>query len=153
MSKPRILIIEDDPDGRRSVVEALQDGGFAVESAARGGEGALAFRNGAFEAVLTDLVLPDIDGVEVMARIKRQDPEVPVLIMTAYGTVSSAGQAMKQGAYDYVTKPLDLDDLQSKLARALETRRLRGDVRRLADAFHGRYGVEAMVAAFRALQQ
>ncbi len=146
MPKPRILILEDDPDGLRSVREAVEDMGFVAVAAAKGVEGVRRFEEEGADTVLTDLVMPDIDGLEVMKRIRGRDADVPILIMTAYGSVSSAVQAMKQGAYDYITKPLDLDDLQAKLTRALETRRLRGDVQRLTVAVHGKYGVAAMVA-------
>jgi DNA-binding NtrC family response regulator len=82
----------------------------------------------------------------VLNRIQRIDSRMPVLIMTAYGSVSSAVGAMKSGAYDYITKPLDLDDLQSKLARAVETRRLRAEVAQLERSVGERYGAAAMVA-------
>jgi two-component system response regulator HydG len=148
MAKPCILIIEDDPDGRLSVTEVVEDMGLEAEAVGTGGEGVRCFEaRPEFDAVLTDLVLPDIDGLEVLRRIRSRDGAVPVLIMTAYGSVASAVQAVKQGAYDYITKPLDLDDLQSKLTRAVETRRLRGDVKRLSGAFHRRYGLDTMVAA------
>jgi two-component system response regulator HydG len=146
MTKSRVLVIEDDPDGRRSVTEALQDGGLAVESATKGGDGVRMFREGAFNAVLSDLVLPDIDGLEVFKRIRQADALVPVLIMTAYGTVSSAVQALKDGVYDYITKPLDLDELQAKVLRAVETHRLRTEVAQLAKTIHDRHSAANMVA-------
>lgn len=152
MPIPRILIIEDDPDGLRSVREAVDEMDFEAVTATRGADGVRRFEADGADLVLTDLVMPDIDGMEVMKRIRKRDADVPILIMTAYGSVSSAVQALKQGAYDYITKPLDLDDLQAKLTRALETRRLRVDVRRLTDAVHGRYGVAAMVAESPAMR-
>jgi len=146
MKKPRILIIEDDPDGRRSVVEAVEDGGFEAVSAATGKEGVKLFQEGEFDSVLSDLVLPDIDGIEVLARIRKMDEQMPVLIMTAYGTISSSVKALKNGAYDYITKPLDLDDLQSKIRRAVETRALRSEVSSLQKSMHSRYSSSSIVA-------
>jgi DNA-binding NtrC family response regulator len=143
----RILVVEDDPDGCRSVREAVEDIGFEAVVAMTGQEGVDLFEKGRFDAVLSDLVLPDIDGIEVLAHIRRIESDVPVMIMTAYGTVSSAVDALKSGAYDYITKPLDLDDLQSKVARAVETRRLRMRVSNLEESMHERYGVSSIVAA------
>jgi two-component system response regulator AtoC len=150
--KPTILIIEDDPDGARSVSEAAADGGFEVTLATTGREGVERFREHTPDVVLTDLVLPDIDGVEVLDRVQRLDREVPVIVMTAYGSVSSSVKAMQTGAYDYITKPLDLDDLQSKLRRAAETSRLRRQVDRLSASVRSRFSATAMVAESPAMQ-
>jgi two-component system response regulator HydG len=146
MSEARVLIVEDDPHGSRSVAEAVRDLGFKAVTAMTGEEGVGLFREGAFDAVLSDLVLPDIDGIEVLTRIRRVDNQVPVLIMTAYGSVSSAVDALKSGAYDYLAKPLDLDDLQSKISRAVELHRLRGQVARLNAEMTDRYSARSMVA-------
>jgi DNA-binding NtrC family response regulator len=146
MKKPVILIVEDDRDGCRSVKEAIEDAGFEAAVAMKGEDGVQMFRDAPADVVLTDLVLPDIDGLEVLSRIRKLDSQVPILIMTAYGSVSSAVQALKSGAYDYITKPLDLDDLQSKIARALETHRLRSEVEQLHQSIHERYGVSSIVA-------
>ena len=111
------------------------------------------FREREFDAVLSDLVLPDIDGVEVLSRIRKQDDQTPVIIMTAYGSVSSSVKALKAGAYDYITKPLDLDDLQSKLKRAVETRALRTRVSELSQSLYKEYSVQAMVAQSEAMRE
>lgn len=147
MTKARVLIIEDDPDGRRSVVDAVEDGGFSVTAVATGQDGIDLFADGEFDVVLSDLVLPDIDGISVLEQIRKQTANIPVIIITAYGTVSSSVRAMKSGAYDYITKPLDLDDLQSKLARAVETSQLRGEVNRLRKSVKSRHTAESMIAA------
>ncbi len=146
MSKPRILIIEDDPDGRRSVEEAIEDLGFEAHAVGGGEAGVKAFAEQAFDVVLSDLVLPDIDGIEVLRRIRRLDEGAPVLIMTAYGSVPSSVAALKAGAYDYITKPLDLDDIQSKITRAAEARNLRREVAQLHASLRSRYSARQMVA-------
>jgi len=146
MTRPRILIVEDDRDGSRSVAEAVEDIGFEAVTAQTGEEGVRRCREQRFEAVLSDLMLPDIDGLRVLAEVRKTDREAPVLIMTAYGSVQSAVEALKSGAYDYITKPLDLDDLQSKVKRAVETRRLRGEVAQLQQTIHNRYSADSMVA-------
>jgi len=153
MAQPRVLIIEDDPHGRRSVVDAVTDAGFVAVAAADAAGGLRLFEEGEFDVVLTDLVLPDRDGLEVLNRVRQLDRQVPVLIMTAHGSVASAVGAIKAGAYDYIVKPLDLDDLQSKLARAVETRRLRAEVARLERSVGERYGAAAMVAVSPAMRE
>jgi len=150
--KSTILIIEDDPDGARSVSEAAADAGFDVTLATNGRDGLERFREHTPDVVLTDLVLPDIDGIEVLDRAQRLDREVPVIVMTAYGSVDSSVRAMRTGAYDYITKPLDLDDLQSKLRRASETSRLRRQVDRLSASVRSRFTATSMVAESPAMQ-
>ena len=115
----KVLVIEDDPDGLRSVSEAIADEGYTVVTATTGRGGIDGVLRESPDVVLSDLFLPDIDGLGVLEVIRRQKPGLPVLLMTAYGSVDSAVKALKQGAYDYLTKPLDLDDLQAKLARAV----------------------------------
>ncbi|NLB55008.1 MAG: sigma-54-dependent Fis family transcriptional regulator, partial [Lentisphaerae bacterium] len=151
MSTPKILIIEDDPDGNRSVTEAVSDAGFEAVSVFNGNDGLERFGAHSFDVVLSDLMLPDIDGIEVLKQIHRKSPSTPVLIMTAYGTVASSVDALKNGAYDYIQKPLDLDDLQSKVARAVETSRLRSEVKDLKESLQSRYSISYMIAGAPAM--
>ena len=145
MRVANILIIEDDPDGSRSLTEAIEDMGFDVVPVEKGEEGITAFKEGLFDVVLSDLVLPDIDGIEVLSRIRQINDEIPVIIITAYGTVSSSVNALKAGAYDYITKPLELDDVQSRVARAVEANQLRTKVKQLSHSFVERYTVSTMI--------
>ena len=126
--KSKILLIEDDPDGRQAVNDALLDSGYDVLAAESGQQGLEFFSKQAFDVVLSDIKLPDTDGIQVLKQIRQADPDMPVLLMTAYGTIQAAVEALKAGAYDYILKPLDLADLQSKIGRAIETRRLRSQV-------------------------
>ncbi len=135
-----ILVIEDDPDGRRSVADALEAAGHRVTAAAGGAAGLAELDRHRFDLVLSDVRLPDLSGMEVLERIRRRLPELPVLLMTAYGTVATAVAALQAGAYDYILKPLDLADLQAKVARAGETVRLRAEVGRLQAALSERQG-------------
>jgi DNA-binding NtrC family response regulator len=151
--KPTILIIEDDPDGARSVSEAASDAGFDVTLASTGQAGLAQFRERTPDVVLTDLVLPDIDGIEVLQRALRLERNVPVLVMTAYGSVESSVRAMRAGAYDYIPKPLDLDDLQSKLRRASEASRLRRQVDQLSASVRDRFTARSMVAESPAMRE
>ena len=147
MSKTRILIVEDDIDHGHSLQEAIGDLGYATDLAPTGNAGVEAFRTQEPGVVLSDLVLPDIDGIEVMKRIREQDGgRTPVILMTAYGSIDSSVRAMKAGAYDYLQKPLDIDDLQTKLARALETARLRKQVEVAGSEVRGQWSAKTWVA-------
>lgn len=149
----RVLVIEDDPDGRRSVEEAVRDAGYDCLTAATGRDGVALAGRVRLDVVLSDLVLPDTDGLDVLSRIRQLNAHVPILIMTAYGSVETAVKALKQGAYDYLVKPLDLDDLQAKLRRAAETSRLRTEVASLKTEISGRYSSKAMVAGAPSMQE
>lgn len=146
MSAGKILIIEDDPDGRRSVMDAMESLDYGVGAAVSGEEGLERLAAEVFDAVLCDYRLPGMDGMEVLARIKARDSEMPVLIMTAFGDVPMAVQAIQAGAYDFLTKPLDLGELQATVGRAVEARRLRSEVRQLRETVGAQQGVGAMVA-------
>ena len=152
--KPRILIVEDDADHGSSLVEAIRGMDYDVEWAPGGREGLAAFRDRGADVVLSDLVMPDLDGIEVMRRIREMDGgRAPVILMTAYGSVDSSVRAMKEGAYDYLQKPLDLDDLQAKLGRALEAARLRRQVERLSAEVRGQWSARTWVAESPAMRE
>jgi DNA-binding NtrC family response regulator len=150
--KPVILIVEDDPDGARSMTDAAEDAGFATVLAGTAAKGLECFREQTPDLVLTDLVLPDFDGIELLTRIKRINAAIPVMVMTAYGSVESSVKAMRAGAYDYVIKPLDLDDIQTKLRRAAETSRLRREVTTLTVSARARYTATTMIAESPAMR-
>ena len=149
---PTVLVVEDDADGLRSVEEAIGDAGYRVVTTTNGKDGIAAARREPVDVVLSDLVLPDVDGLTVLEEIRRLRPSVPVLIMTAYGSVDTAVRAIKAGAYDYLVKPLDLDDLQAKLGRAIEASRLRTQVAQLRTAVADRYASRNMVAEAPAMR-
>jgi DNA-binding NtrC family response regulator len=151
--RPKVLVIEDDPDGLRSVCEAIEDAGYEVVSATTGAEGVEKARRESVDVVLTDLVLPDMDGLKVLEAIRAGKAALPILIMTAYGSVDTAVRAIKAGAYDYLVKPLDLEDVQAKLGRALETSRLRSQVAVLRSEVRDRYSAGSMVAGAPAMAE
>ena len=154
MNPARILIVEDDVDNGRSLQEAIGDLGYETEWTPTGNAGIAAFRARGADVVLTDLVLPDVDGIEVMKQIRSLDAgRTPVILMTAYGSVDSSVRAMKEGAYDYLQKPLDVDDLQAKLGRALEAARLRQQVERLRAEARGGWSAKNWVADAPAMRE
>ncbi|MCA1943903.1 MAG: sigma-54 dependent transcriptional regulator [Desulfovibrio sp.] len=139
MTIPRILVVDDDLGHLESLALLLKGWGYAVTPATRGEEAAALVEQGPYDAVLMDVRMPGLSGVEALARIKQRNPAVPVLIMTAYSTVDVAVEALKAGAYDYLTKPLDFELVRLALDRALDHTRLKKENAslraRLPDAF------------------
>jgi two-component system, NtrC family, response regulator AlgB len=130
----RLLIVDDERNIRRSLVTFFASIGHEVREA-DGGERALALvMKEGFDAVLADYRMAEMNGLELLRQIKRHSPETPVVLMTAYATVDNAVAAMKAGAYDYLTKPFSLDQVQHTVERALEVRGLRAENRTLRNA-------------------
>jgi DNA-binding NtrC family response regulator len=125
-----ILLVDDDPGVLFTLSEVLSDRGHRVVTAPSGKD-ALAKLDDA-EVVVTDLAMPGMDGLELIGQIASRDPTLPVLLLTAHGSEKIAVAAMKRGAYDYIAKPFDIDEVAVVIERALEARRLRVDNRRLA---------------------
>jgi DNA-binding NtrC family response regulator len=123
-----ILIIEDDDTLRVTLGGFLRRQGLDIDEAATGEQGLALAQGRRHDLVLLDLRLPDIQGLAVIGRLREFDDEALVVTMTAYPEVRTAVAALKAGAYDYINKPFDLEDLASLIARALETRRLRHEV-------------------------
>jgi two-component system NtrC family response regulator len=126
-----ILFIEDDPHGLEVGTFNLEKAGYKVEGATNGKEGLKLFDPNRHALVITDVKMPGLSGLEVLEQIHEAAPEVPVLVITAYGNVETAVQAMKLGAYDFIGKPFNRDHLLLTVAKALESRTLRHQVRTL----------------------
>jgi two-component system response regulator AtoC len=126
----RVLVVDDEPAVRFTLHEVLAERGHDPVAAASGAE-ALDRLDGV-DAVITDLSMPGMDGLALLAAIRERDAALPVVLLTAHGSERVAVQAMKAGAYDYASKPFDIDDLVAVVERALETRALRGAARMLA---------------------
>jgi two-component system response regulator AtoC len=116
---PSILVIEDEAVLRRQIARALERAGHEVHVAELGADGLVAVNDVAPDLVLLDLRLPDCSGLEVLSKIHEIDAEIPVVLMTAHGSVGDAVDAMRRGAVDYLQKPLDLDELQLLVERAV----------------------------------
>lgn len=119
-----ILVVEDKDSLRRMLADALVAKGHEVEVARNGNSAIEKTKETRYDLVLTDLRLPEMDGLQVLEAVKENDPETQVIVMTAYGTVETAVEAMRKGAYDFLTKPFDPDHLGVLIDRALENRRL-----------------------------
>jgi two-component system response regulator AtoC len=121
----RVLVIDDDASLRFTLEAVLSDAGLSVETADGGASGLAAFEARGADVVLTDLAMPDVDGMQVLERLRALDPSVPVLMLTAHGSERVAVAAMKAGAHDYIPKPFDPDELALAVKRGIETRELR----------------------------
>ena len=115
MEKGRILLIDDEPILLVTVSDALAKAGYKVEVAENGQKGLTMFHGESFDMVIVDMVLPDISGINILKEIKSLSPETTVVMITAYGTVEKAVEAMKLGAHDFITKPFSLDELVLKI--------------------------------------
>jgi DNA-binding NtrC family response regulator len=142
----RILIVEDERLIRSSLAERLQTDGFEVSQAESGAAFRRAMKNGLPDLVLMDVRLPDADGTALLAELADAHPEIPVILMTAYSTVEKAVAAMKRGAWDYLNKPFDLDEMVLEVGKALEMTRLRREVQRLREAARERLGGDTIIA-------
>ncbi len=121
----RVLVIDDDSSLRFTLEAVLSDAGLVVETCDGGASGLAAFEARGADVVLTDLAMPDMDGMQVLERMRAADPSVPLLMLTAHGSERVAVAAMKAGAFDYIPKPFDPDELVLAVRRATEWRELR----------------------------
>lgn len=131
MSQANILVIDDEPGIREGCRRALAPHGFGVETAENGEIGLSKVRLGHFDLVLLDIMMPGISGIDLISLIHEHDPEIVCIIITGYATVELAVRAIKQGAYDFLTKPFSTDDLLLVVNQALERRRLSLEAKRL----------------------
>ncbi len=127
----RVLVIDDEASMRFTLEAVLGDAGHEVETADGGATGVAAFEARGADVVLTDLAMPGFDGMQVLATMREKDPGVPVMMLTAHGSERVAVSAMKAGAFDYIPKPFDPDELLLAVTRAVDTRRLRLENARL----------------------
>ena len=127
----RILFIDDDAAGREVALFNLRKAGYEVIAAEDGAGGLSAFEASPFDLVITDLKMPGISGMEVLRKIHAGTPDVPVLVITAFGNVETAVSAMREGAYDFIGKPFHRDQLLMTVEKALDRRRLATEVRDL----------------------
>lgn len=134
MPDMKILIVEDRPATRRMLVETLADEGYSTVAVGDGDEAVKRIRRESFDLIITDLQLPGRNGLEVLAASRENDLYAPVILMTAHGTVENAVAAMKEGAYDFLTKPVDTERLLILVERAFERRTLELKNRVLTDS-------------------
>ncbi len=149
--KPTILVIDDDASLRRVLEYNLQDAGYQVFTAANGEEGLALFAEEAPVLVISDMKMPGMDGMQLLKAIKERSPETLVIMVTAFGTIDVAVDAMKAGAYDYITKPFNRDELRLTVAKALKFCGLTVENRRLKDELADKTDYQTIVGSSKAM--
>jgi DNA-binding NtrC family response regulator len=150
---PTILIVEDEAKMRRLLELNLGDDGFTTLSAGDAEAGTKLLRDHSVDLVLTDLKLPGMSGLEFLQAVKRQNASLPVVVMTAFGTVETAVEAMKAGASDYVLKPFSLTEMRMVVRKELDVRKLREENRTLREALGKRFSHPNIVARSAKMQE
>ncbi len=150
---PTILIVEDEAKMRRLLELNLGEDGFTTLSAGDAETGLKLLRENAVDLVVTDLKLPGMNGLEFLQAVKRQNAALPVVVMTAFGTVETAVEAMKAGASDYVLKPFSLSEMRMVIRKELDVRDLREENRSLREALGKRYAHPNVVARSKKMQE
>jgi DNA-binding NtrC family response regulator len=153
MIGPTVLIVDDDSSFRRVLEYHLKQAGYNVLTAENGKKALDVFSQNRCQAVLTDLDMPALSGNELLIEVKRQSPDTPVIIITAYGTIDSAVEAMKAGAFNYVTKPINRDALLHTLDQALKFSGLIEENRNLRQAISATFKFEGIVGGSKAMQR
>jgi two-component system NtrC family response regulator len=153
MEPLRIVVVDDEPAQRELIGGFLTKQGHEVLPAADGSEALKYVKGRQVDLVLSDCRMPGMSGPELLLGIKAVNPEIPLILMTAYGTVETAVQAMKDGAADYLSKPLDLEELLVRLARVAEQSRLRSEVRDLQARLVERHRLEGIIGESGRMQE
>ncbi|MCP9471333.1 MAG: sigma-54 dependent transcriptional regulator [Nitrospira sp.] len=153
MSQTHILVIEDDPAVRDLLRETLVEEGYVVAVAADGKEGLQAAKNMPVHVLVTDLQLPDIDGISLIDRLVRIDAKIIPIVVTGFGTIERAVRAMKAGSFDFITKPFDPETVVVVVRKAVEVYRLRQENHLLRKAVRDQYQLEQLVGASEPIRQ
>ena len=140
-----ILIVEDEKTQRKLLKKILSKEGYSVEEAGIGEEGIDTFFKGDFDLVLIDRKLPDMEGIEVLKKIKKINPIVPVIIITAFANVANAVEAMKEGAFHYLTKPIDTDELTLIIKKALDNLNLKRENIELKESLREKFQYDKII--------
>src|SRR5215510_14152624 len=153
MDPAKILVVDDEKSILLLLKEALSQWGYQVTCASSATEALELLKNGLFDALISDVRMPDMSGLDLLREIRKQDESIEVVMMTGYPTIASAVQALKEGAYDYLSKPLILDELRHLMARLMERRFLRGEVNTLRARLGEELAVSDLVGASTVMQK
>ena len=144
--KNRILVVDDEPSMREMLAIMLFKEGFEVLVAESRAAAAKVFAQGTVDMVITDVKLPDGDGIEILRHVKSASPQTVVIVMTAFGSTETAVAALKLGAHDYLVKPFDVEELKIVVRGALESQHLKEENLRLRAELDAQHGIERIVA-------
>ncbi len=150
--KGRVLVVDDERRQRDILQMILEAEGYETTAAGNGRQALQAAEGAAFDVVLTDLKMPDLNGIELLSEILKLQPPPLVILMTAHGTIDSAVDAMRKGAFDYLTKPLEKDELLLVLRRAMERAHLVSENRMLHEQLRDRFRLDNIVGAHGSMQ-
>ena len=150
-NKKTILVVDDDHAHRTMLKTLLSGWGYSVAAAGDGDEAVAQVHERPFDLILMDIRMAKVSGLAALAEIKAFNPAIPVVIMTAYASVETAKEALKKGAYDYLTKPLDFDELRLIMDRAMEHRHLKEENRRLRESLGIRFDLRSLIGRSRAM--
>jgi DNA-binding NtrC family response regulator len=151
--QPALLIVDDEPIVQQSLSEWFRSDGYEVDSAGSAKEALRKVAEGSYEIALIDIKMPGMDGLELQARLAEVAPDLTVIMITAFASVDSAVKALKAGAYDYVTKPFDPDDLSHLVRRAVEHRSLRSENLRLKESLEAIAGTPTIIGDSPAMRR
>jgi len=153
MAGERILIVDDEQGMRRLLTRILAREGYDAVAVESGSQALRELGAEEIDLAVLDIRMPEMDGLELLARIKDFNPALPVIMITAYGTVDSAIQALRSGAYDYITKPFDTDEIKLTVAKALERERLLAENRYLHEQLEQRYSFEGIIGGAPSMKE
>lgn len=151
-ARPRILIADDEPLTLELIVERLDMEGYDVEVVSSGEEAVEAAKKGGFKVVLTDLSMPGMGGMGLLAHFSKHYPDTLVIVLTGFGTIETAVEAMKRGAYDYLSKPANLDEIVLTLRRAIELKNLKDENIALRSQIQEQHRLEKLIGQSPAMQ-
>ncbi|MFN3693757.1 MAG: sigma-54-dependent transcriptional regulator [Ignavibacterium sp.] len=154
MSKEYSILIIDDEQSQREVLKGyLEKKNFRVITASSGSEGLDVVNKEQVDIVLSDYKMPDKTGIEVLEEVKRINPEISFVLMTAYGTIENAVKAMRLGAYDYLSKPIDLDELELLLEKIIENKNLKSEISFLKQQLQEKFKIDSFVSSSPKMQE
>ena len=151
MATGTILVADDEALIRRVLVDTLSERGYQVEAVETGAQAWALLQNRPFDLAFVDIRMPELSGLDLLLKVQEAHIETAVVIVTAQTTLTNAIEAMKRGAFDYLAKPFDLNDVQALASRALEARRLSTNVAQPLPAVHGRN--DQIIGSGAAMQQ
>ncbi len=141
------ILIVDDEDAQRNILKGyLEKKGYKIYSASSGNDGIKAVRNNLIDIVLSDFKMPDKTGLEVLEEVKKINPEISFVILTAYGTIENAVKAMRLGAFDYISKPVDLDELDLMIERIIENKNLKSEIQLLKSQLKEKFKIDSFIS-------
>lgn len=149
----KILIVDDDPRMRTSLAILLRKEGYLTSEVAGGAEATEQLGRDVFDLMISDLKMQPISGIDLLRQVKRSNREVEIILMTAYGTIDTAVEAMKLGAFDFITKPFQPEEILLRVRNALEKRSLREEVQQLRTEVRTAFGVEGIIAQNEAIRR